>query len=87
MCPVLNVMMLATSPITWPLGKCLDFMMGEHKLQRYNNEELKYLIRLHTQKALQEIHASHLPDDVEGLDEHVTHMISGVLKIQDQGTL
>ena len=81
MCPIVLVLMWVTSPVTWPLGKCLDFMMGVHKLQRYNNEELKHLILLHTKKALKEVSQSHLPDDVEGLNEHITSMISGVLKI------
>jgi len=62
--------MYITIPLSWPIGKLLDKLMGEHELQRYNNEELKHLILLHTKKALDDLDSDDVPDDVEGLDDY-----------------
>jgi len=32
MCPVVNVLMYLTIPISWPIAKLLDSIMGEHEL-------------------------------------------------------
>lgn len=54
--------------------------MGEHELQRYNNDELKQLILLHTKKALEDLDSDHVPDDVEGLEDYNAQLISGALE-------
>jgi metal transporter CNNM len=68
MCPIVKLLMYLTFPISWPIAKGLDALMGEHELQRYNNDELKNLILLHSKAALREIDQEHLPEDVLGLD-------------------
>jgi CBS domain containing-hemolysin-like protein len=40
MCPIVLGLMYITSPITWPIAKALDVWMGEHKAQRFKNQEL-----------------------------------------------
>lgn len=79
MCPIVSFLMYITLPISWPIAKLLDLLMGEHELQRYNNEELRNLILLHTKQALQEMDEDHLPDDVEGLNRVQSKMIEGAL--------
>ena len=69
MCPLVTVLMWVTSPISWPIAKLLDAIMGEHEVQRYNNDELRYLILLHTKQALSEMDAEHLPENVSGLNQ------------------
>lgn len=32
MCPIVTVLMYVTSPISWPIAKLLDKLMGEHEL-------------------------------------------------------
>jgi metal transporter CNNM len=44
--------MYATAPITWPIAKCLDYILGEHESVRYNNMELKEILELHRKKKL-----------------------------------
>ena len=72
--------MYITIPLSWPIGKLLDKLMGEHELQRYNNDELKQLILLHTKKALDDLDSDHVPDDVEGLYDYNANLISGALE-------
>lgn len=52
MAPIVLFLMRITSPISLPIANLLDRMMGEHEAPRYNNEELKTLIELHTDKEL-----------------------------------
>lgn len=73
--------MWLTCPLSYPIGKLLDYLMGEHELQRYNNDELRYLILLHTKQALSQMDEDHLPDDVEGLNRVQSNMIEGALQI------
>ena len=79
-CPVVIGIMYATSPFSWPVAKLLDIWMGEHKVQRFDNDQLKTLILLHSKNALAEIHHG-MPEGVEGLDDSLTNMMTGALMI------
>ena len=37
-CPIVTLLMWLTLPISWPIGKLLDAVMGEHTIQRYDND-------------------------------------------------
>lgn len=60
MCPIVLGLMYITSPITWPFGKLLDLWMGEHTAQRFKNQELQELLKLHSEEAIGKINETHL---------------------------
>ena len=46
--------MWLTGIISWPLGKLLDCILGgEHGSKRFNNHELRWLLKQHVTEALQ----------------------------------
>ena len=53
--PVILCLMYATAPISWPIAKLLDCMLGDHKLTRFNNAQLRAIVDMHCQRALQEV--------------------------------
>jgi len=82
MCPLVNFFMKVTSPISWPIAKLLDLMMGEHEVTRFNNIELKHLISLHTKDALKDVSFNDNGNETIGLDNHQAEMIAGALTIE-----
>jgi CBS domain containing-hemolysin-like protein len=86
MCPIVLFLMYLTIPVSWPIGKLLDYMMGEHKIERYDNDELKQLIMLHTKKALDEVDSDHLSDGVSGLDYDEFNIMQGALQFNEVST-
>jgi len=81
MCPLVYFFMKITSPISWPIAKLLDLMMGEHEVPRFNNLELKHLISLHTKDALKEFSFNSDRSSI-GLDKHQAEMITGALTLE-----
>ena len=81
MAPIVYFLMKITSPISWPLAKILDLIMGEHEITRVNNVELKHLIKLHTKDALRDVSFNGDGEDV-GLDNHQAEMIAGALTLE-----
>jgi hypothetical protein len=55
--------------------------MGEHEITRFNNVELKHLIKLHTKDALKDVSFNGDGEDV-GLDNHQAEMIAGALTLE-----
>ncbi|PRP79163.1 hypothetical protein PROFUN_09336 [Planoprotostelium fungivorum] len=39
--------MIVTAPISWPLGKALDFVFGHEGMKRFERQELKSLVKIH----------------------------------------
>ena len=44
--------MYATAPVSWPIAKVLDMILGEHKLTRFNNSQLRAIVDMHCKSAL-----------------------------------
>jgi len=68
MCPVVSVLMWVTWIISFPIAKFLDWLLGEHKFQRYDNDQLKKLVLLHSVNALKSVE-DHIPEGINGLSE------------------
>ena len=53
-CPIVFGFMIITAPVSWPLGKLLDCVLGgDHGPRRFNNKQLRYLLKEHVVKALE----------------------------------
>jgi len=50
--PLVKCLMCFTAPISWPLSKLLDRLLGEHKLTRFSAPELKTIIELHSKSMI-----------------------------------
>jgi metal transporter CNNM len=59
MAPIVNALMIVTAPVSWPIAKLLDYILGEHKLLRFNTSQLKALINMHTSKELEDLGHHH----------------------------
>jgi metal transporter CNNM len=81
-CPMVLCLMYATSIFTWPLAKLLDYLLGEHKFQRYDNNQLRKLVLLHSRSALQKVE-DHIDDNIKGISEDQARMIEGALSYQN----
>ena len=46
--PIVRFLMIATSPVSYPLAKILDMLLGEHKATRFNNSQLSAIIEMHS---------------------------------------
>ena len=53
--PMTRFLMIISWPITFWLGKCLDIILGEQGKTRYQNQDLKCLVEMHTIEALKKI--------------------------------
>jgi metal transporter CNNM len=52
--PLVTFLCYITSPISWPIAKSLDAMLGEHKLTRFTNDQLKGLVKMHCVEYMKE---------------------------------
>jgi metal transporter CNNM len=48
--PLVRVLMLLCAPITWPLGKVLDWVLG-HENVAMKRQQLKAMVQLHGEGA------------------------------------
>ncbi len=53
--PMTQFLMYAVSPISYPIALLLDKILGEHHKSRFNNNNLKALIELHTYNAIDKL--------------------------------
>lgn len=83
MCPVVHALMWLTCPVSWPIAKLLDILLGEHKFQRYDNDQLKKLVMLHSIDALKKVE-EHLPSGIDGLTGNQAKIIEGAITFQEE---
>jgi len=53
--PLVKCLMAFTSPISWPLSKLLDRLLGGHKLTRFSAPELITIIELHSKAMIEKL--------------------------------
>ena len=89
MVPIVRLLMLVSTPISWPIAKLLDLVLGEgHAATRFNRRQIRTLINLHLQsKHRQHAHvsgavdfkSSHNPGP--GLSEDEVTIVGETLKL------
>ena len=57
--------MYISSPISFPIAKMLDLLLGQHSKSRFINNDLKALIELHTIQALEKMNILEKPSEKE----------------------
>jgi metal transporter CNNM len=82
--PIVNFLMKATAPVSWPIAKLLDMILGEHKITRFNASQLNAIIDMHSKIELDKIeHEVETKDfgnnQTVGLNKTQQAMITGVL--------
>jgi metal transporter CNNM len=85
--PITKGLMLLTSPISYPLAKLLDHLLGEHHKSRFLNNDLKALIELHTINALKQIHfqaEDSTGENKMGLHDEQANLMISALEIREK---
>jgi metal transporter CNNM len=72
--PVTRFLMVASSPISYPIAKALDYLLGEHHKSRFLNNDLKALIELHTFNSLKNMNLLEHHDEHPST-EHSSHKL------------
>lgn len=80
--PVTKFLMYITSPLSKPIARLLDYLLGAHHKSRFLNNDLKALIELHTFNSLEKINMnnddSHDKEKFGLHDEQANLMISAL---------
>ena len=94
--PMTRFLMIISWPITFWLGKVLDMILGEQGKTRYQNQDLKALVEMHTYDALKKIAEEEeknpyiskadipKPSDKMGLDNMEANLMISALTIRDK---
>lgn len=76
--------MKVTSPVSYPIAKVLDWILGEHKITRFNASQLSAIIDIHSKNSLEAL-KGHIEtknwgrNHTVGLNKVQTSMITGAL--------
>jgi hypothetical protein len=73
--------MYLTAPFSWPVAWVLDKLVGEHKLTRFNPDELSWIFKLHSHDELKKCH--YLDSAVSGLNDSQIDLIEGAINSGD----
>jgi metal transporter CNNM len=88
--PLTKLLMIFTSPISYPIAKLLDHLLGEHHKSRFINNDLKALIELHTFNALEKINVGGHDDSGSadhqrmGLYDEQANLMISALEIREK---
>lgn len=55
LCGIVDILMKVTSPFSYPIALSIDYLLGVHGVTRFDNEELKALIKLHTKETIKKV--------------------------------
>lgn len=75
--PLTKLLMTLSSPLSYPIAKILDRILGEHHKSRFLNNDLKTLIELHTYNSLEKL-------NVGTGDNESTGEVSGKMGLHDE---
>ena len=78
--PFTKALMMMEGFISYPISKLLDCVLGEHTKSRYKNTDLKALIELHTQNAVQELEQEKKRGG-DGLSREQSKLIRGAIDL------
>ena len=94
--PMTRFLMIVSWPITYWLGKCLDIILGEQGKTRYQNQDLKALVEMHTYEAIKKISEEEeknpyiakedipKPSNTMGLSPEEANLMISALEIRDK---
>ena len=92
----LLLILIVSWPITYWLGKCLDIILGEQGKTRYQNQDLKALVEMHTYEAIKKISEEEeknpyiakedipKPSNTMGLSPEEANLMISALEIRDK---
>lgn len=80
--PFVKLLMFVLGIVCYPLSRLLDLVLGEHDITRYKNDQLKALVKMHSRKALEEIHY-HMGAENVGLSQLQTKIIAGAFELTE----
>eukprot|EP00457_Paulinella_chromatophora_P003772 gb/GEZN01003780.1/.p1 GENE.gb/GEZN01003780.1/~~gb/GEZN01003780.1/.p1 ORF type:complete len:521 (-),score=90.89 gb/GEZN01003780.1/:536-1927(-) len=81
--PLVRLFMLVTFPVSYPMSKCLDCLLGEDHMGRYRRAELKALIKLHRNAAGIDCDGGVVLHQSNGLNQDEIRIIHGVLECKE----
>ena len=56
--PVVSFLMIASTPVSWPIARALDWALGEgHAATRFDRRQIKTLINLHLRESRHRRHS------------------------------
>ena len=94
--PLTRFLMIISWPITFWLGKCLDIILGEQGKTRYQNQDLKAIVEMHTYDAIKKIEEEEeknpyiakedipKPSEKMGLNKMEANLMISALTIRDK---
>ena len=94
--PMTKFLMIISWPISYWLGKCLDIILGEQGRTRYQNQDLKALVEMHTYEAIKKISEEEeknpyiskedipKPSNTMGLSPEEANLMISALEIRDK---
>ena len=94
--PLARFLMIISWPISYWLGKCLDIILGEQGKTRYQNQDLKALVEMHTYEAIKKISEEEeqnpyiakedipKPSNTMGLSKEEANLMISALEIREK---
>ena len=80
--PFTYFLMIITFPLSYPIAKFMDWLIGIPHKSRFCNSDLKSLIELHTQETLKQLNLK--KDENLGLTKQQVNLITGIMDAQNK---